>query len=230
MTAMHWLAGVGLVASILDLSPFAAAPRSTAQATPNAGARLVLLYDNSNSQHYVLYGTPDVDRNLALTPLRDEVSRAIADNAGPTTTVRVASFGARVLVSPAWVRTTGEILAAFGNVTQEGGPSPIWDGVYASVQTLQGAAERKQILLITDGKASANLHGFEEARDFAKRAAVAITALYVLSNKRVEPGEPDPTDRLKGLADATGGRYAEKSLKELPAYCGTVVKALRAPQ
>jgi hypothetical protein len=229
MTAIRWLSSVGLIASILDLGNFAVVRLSTAQATPNAGAKLVLLYDNSNSQNYLLYGTPEVARRLALTPLRNEVSRAIADNAGPATVVRIASFGTRVLISPAWVKTAGDILAAFGNVTQEGGPSPIWDGVYASVQALEGASERKQILLISDGKASANLHGFEETRDFAKLAAVTITAVYVLSNKRIEPGEPDPTDRLKSLADATGGRYAEKSPKELPAYCGTVVKALRVP-
>lgn len=199
---------------------------------PNARpTKLVLLYDNSNSQHLVLYGRTPIFDTTGMPYTRDEVARTVAANLDADTNVRVASFGERILLSSSWVRTRADIQWAFESVTQSrDSPSPIWDGVYSVVEALEASPDRRVILLFSDGKASANIHGFAEALERARRSAVTVNVVVVVASKTktLEADRPgDPAERLKKMADATGGRYVERNLTEVPAYCGDFVRALR---
>jgi hypothetical protein len=199
------------------------------QAKP--AVRLVLLYDNSSSQHLELYARPDLQplNRMIFERRRDQAIRALVDTAGGLIDVRLASFGERILLSPGWARTVPEVRKAFDSVWQPGGPSPIWDAVVRVVDALEPGVRSTAILLVSDGKASANALGFDEARARAGSASVRVfvAAMNAPFGRRLNQSRPgDPTLRLKQLAETTGGQYIETALDDLPTTLARLVGAV----
>jgi hypothetical protein len=65
------------------------------------------------------------------------------------------------------------------------GPSPIWDAVVEAVTALGGVEGRRAIILITDGRATGNRHGLEEAASVAVAANVAVSVIAPKSTYQV---------------------------------------------
>ena len=221
---------VGVATLLALLAPMATAwpPART------AGTRLVLLHDNSGSQILRLYYRADTRPLFQQTTSdrRDAVIRAITDHLDEADEVRVATFGERFLISPAWLRTPKELLQAFNGIMQSGGPSPIWDALYQTVGVLEEAPGKRAVLLISDGRASGNVRSFQEAlaRVRDSRVIVYVAALDAAYNREINKDRPgDPTERLRALARATGGGYAEPEIVDLAAACARFAKAIANP-
>jgi hypothetical protein len=193
--------------------------------------RLVLLHDNSGSQILRLHYRSDTRSLFQLTTAdrRRAVIRAITDHLDPTAQVRVATFGDRFLISPAWLRAPDELLEVFNGIMQSGGPSPIWDAIHETVGALEGFPGTRVVLLISDGRASGNVRGFQEAFARVRSSGVIfyVAALDASYNRRInEDRSADPTERLRALARATGGAYGEPEIVDLAATCATFAKAI----
>jgi hypothetical protein len=179
-------------------------------------SQLVLLYDASLSQR-ALYVSPMSE--LGAPTFKERVATGVV-GAKMADQIKVASFAQRFLLSPLWVKSESDIQRAFEQVLQPDnvGPSPIWDAVVASIEAFGPEASRRTLLLVSDGRASGNAHGFDEAVERAKAARVTVFACHVvaLSQRSLEADRPgDPAFRLKQLAVSTGGRYSEPTLREV---------------
>jgi hypothetical protein len=161
---------------------------------------------------------------------RAELIRALDRHLKGGSAVRVASFGDRYLASPAWVSTSAGIGRAFERVLQPyGDQSPLWDAVYSAAETLEETSERRILFIVSDGKASGNVRGFEEAFVRIRKANVTVhvandTGRRGGNLKADEPGHP--AARLKEIAHATGGEYGEPTLNELPGFLAGILSRL----
>jgi hypothetical protein len=90
------------------------------------------------------------------------------------------------------------------------GPSPIWDAVDEAVTEAAGdPAGRPAVVLFSDGKSTANVHGLDEVIDRATRLHVSINAVVegpgsVFMARITEA--LDPAELIGRLTTATGGR------------------------
>jgi hypothetical protein len=165
----------------------------------------------------------------------EESLRAAARVLGSNAEVRVATFGETLKVSPTWERSANALVAAVDSVVVDGRlRSPIWDAVYLGVGLLEATSDRRVVVLISSGRATGNSHGFDEALHRAIDSAVTVhtacPAEGESSPKTLQADRPyDPCTRLKRLAEATGGRYAEpwvsrRREQQLEKFVSEVVK------
>ena len=93
-------------------------------------------------------------------------------------------------------------------------PSPIWDAIDAAVKLLSESAEPRVLLLLSDGRSTANTISLEEA---TRRTIAAGVSVSVVSEggEWLIPQVGDAPDRarsdrsLRSLADLTGGLFLE---------------------
>ena len=164
-----------------------------------------------------------------------ESIKAAAAALGPNASMRVATFGETFKVSATWERASDALVSAVDNVVVEDrGRSPVWDAVYGGVDLLEATPDRRAILLISSGRATGNVHGFDEALDRARLSRVVVHAACPSHGdsfpKTLDADNPNsPCARLKRLADATRGRYSEPWVsrpqdRELERFVADVVK------
>lgn len=123
----------------------------------------------------------------------------------PADRVRLGTFGAKIAITPAPLSGAAAVTqAAAGFADAIGGSSPLWDALDTAATALEGATGRRAVIVLTDGRSTANRIGFAEilARLERDRLPVFVLALDL----KDLPG-PDPAIRLRQLADKTGGRY-----------------------
>lgn len=192
----------------------------------------VWIYDCSQS-HYNTLAPPTLERFGVRVRAIDSLVESLAANLGSSAEVRVLSFGTGLQLSPQWMRTRSELASAMTCGDTLNGPSPIWDAIYRGAEVLAERPGPRAILMVTDGRSSANTHGFQDALDRSKQAGVRVSIgvariELMSSSKRIlmlnanRPG--DPAERLKKLTEATGGRYAELAVLDLPAFFADVVR------
>jgi len=184
----------------------------------------------------------DVSRSCWLQPpaIKRAIEKTLVDALRPGDRVRFGVFGGTPLVitdaATGWregVRAATRVLDqldAFPGVPTQVfpveavaaqptsqpalrlGPSPIWDAVDAAVVSLEEEAGRRAILLLTDGRATGNVHGLEEVLQRAVRAAVFVSAISEAAVLDIEQGggraaRIRPGAALKWLAENTGGSF-----------------------
>ncbi len=209
-------------------------PVSTPQAKPHhladvavedAPLNLLIICDASKSG-----GGANLVSAGPVNHTRAELIRAISRHLTDDDRVRIATFGDRLVLSPTWTRGFDSIWEAFESVARPlGDKSPVWDAIYVFVDAFEGRPGRRVIFLVADGKASGNVHGFDAAVDRARTDNVTVFAANVVSrNSRGEQADQPnhPAARLKRIAQATHGDYAEPVTRSLPAFFGNVVKKL----
>jgi hypothetical protein len=164
-----------------------------------------------------------------------ESIKAAAAALGPNASMRVATFGDTFKASRTWERTSDALVAALDNVVvDDRGRSPVWDAVYGGVDVFEATPDRQVIVLISSGRATGNVHGFDEALDRVRSSRVVVHAACPSHAdsfpKTLDADNPNsPCARLKRLADATRGRYSEPWVsrpqeRELERYVADVVK------
>lgn len=190
-----------------------AAVLASQAARPAAPLDVVLMVDVS---HSVAYGVIKRDRLL----LHDAGS-ALADAFEPGDAVRVGTFAREIVLDRARLRDAAAIRTAADALGDRiGGASPIWDALLTAADALQDGTGRRAILLVTDGRSTANRVGFEEALERLRRARVPV---FVVSLDRNAKPLPDPGARLTKLAETTGGTCL---FVERPALAGAVRRAM----
>jgi hypothetical protein len=122
-------------------------------------------------------------------------------------------------MSPRFTSDAAEIRKAWGVLFDVPpiewlGPSPIWDAVDGAVAALADEPGHRAIVLITDGQASGNVHGYS---DVSAQAALAGVSVSIVAEDSMLPTMPlttlasygnDPALRLRSMADFTGGSFA----------------------
>jgi hypothetical protein len=188
--------------------------------------RILVLADHSASQTYVIFGRPSVLARMRSRTKVERLAEALVDKLPAGAALRIASFSDAFRASPRWVTTREDVLDAFRAVEQPFGASAIWDAVHQAAALLDGAEGRRYMLLFSDGKASANVIGFEAA--VARVVAANVTVHTVNVNdaafRRREDLFADPVERLRRLAAATGGEHREAQPQRLPETAGELVR------
>ena len=184
-----------------------------AQARP--AVDVVLMVDVSQS---VTYGTIKRDRTLV-----HDAGDALAAAMVAGDTARVGTFGETILLDPARLSDGAAVRAAADALTEKvGGGSPLWDALVTAAQSLENANGRRGIVVITDGRSTANRIGFADALARLEHARVPV---HVVAFDKSDRAIPDPGKRLIQIAKATGGDCV---FVERPAIAGAVARAVAA--
>lgn len=110
------------------------------------------------------------------------------------------------------------------------GPSPIWDAIDTAVSPLGEASEtRRAIILLTDGRATGNVHGPDEVLTKALMSAVSVNVIAEAGPSVIEQGDGRaarvrPGASLAWLAENTGGGYASIDLPAMGINSGRGVE------
>jgi Mg-chelatase subunit ChlD len=188
-----------------------------AQPQPATALHIVLLVDISGS---MTLGTFRYDPDLLV-----DAARGLADALHEDDGVRIGSVGEHVVIEAREVQGKKAVLAAaLAHREPMGGPSPLWDALDGGATALHSAQGGKVIILVTDGMSTANRLSFAEALD---RLAQERIAVYVLRLHRSEAVEPDPSVRLRQLAEQTQGAYGSASRKGISSGLKRLVRDAR---
>ncbi len=115
------------------------------------------------------------------------------------------------------------------------GPSPIWDAIATAAHVLAPEPAPRAILVVTDGKATANRLGMEDAAREVARLGVTVVADYepVWASSHIDPHIAG--DRLlRPLAELTGGimrtddSFAKGGWTTPPPPFAPLIEALRS--
>lgn len=161
------------------------------------GLDVVLMIDVSHST--VHPGYLKFDRELV-----PEAAAAFGSVLEPADRARLGTFGARIAITPAMTGAAAVAQAAAGFTEAIGGSSPLWDALDTSATALEGATGRRGIIVVTDGRSTANRIGFAEILGRLERDRLPV--FVVALDLRGVQGQ-DPAIRLRQLAEKTGGRY-----------------------
>jgi uncharacterized protein with von Willebrand factor type A (vWA) domain len=162
-----------------------------------AGLDLVLMLDVSQSVSHP--GFIKTDRTLPA-----DGAAAIAAAIEPIDRVRLGVFGAAIAITPEPLSgaALAQAAAAFGAGDAVGGPSPVWDALDRAATALEGSTGRRAIIVVTDGRSTANRIGFSDILQRLERDRLPV--FVVMLDLKRSP-TPDPGVRMRELADRTGG-------------------------
>ena len=154
-----------------------------------------------------------------------DAAAALSSALAPGDTARVGTFGTEVRLNAAVLKDADAINKAAGALTETiGGASPLWDALDASALVLSTGGPRRGIIVLTDGRSSANRVAFGDALTRIEHARVAVFAIALESGGAPVP---DPKARLAYLADVTGGTYQAPRRKDVPVAIKQAIAALR---
>jgi VWFA-related protein len=153
------------------------------------------------------------------TRIGGSYGRFVIQGFRPVDRVRVGSIGRQFAMSARFTSDAAAIKsdwqALFDVPPVEWlGPSPIWDAVERAVGALAAEPGHRAIVLVTDGQASGNVHGYSEV---SAQAALAGVSVSIVAEDSMLPTIPltsmasygvDPALRLRSMADFTGGSFA----------------------
>lgn len=91
-------------------------------------------------------------------------------------------------------------------------PTPLWDAAIAAVDTLTAERNVKLVLIVSDGRSTANRLGLDDVADRASKAGVVVSSVGEGGERLLaQAGDPvarvRPDASLQWLADETGGMY-----------------------
>jgi uncharacterized protein with von Willebrand factor type A (vWA) domain len=168
------------------------------QASPTP-PHIVLLVDTSDSM------TSHVPFRRGDRTLLTDAAAALAGALRPDELVAVDSFGPAINVRPPMLRRDDIAAAAEALNDRTGGASPLWDALDAAVHSLDGASDRRGIIVVTDGRTTGNTLSFSEILQRLEKARVPVFILCAERPK--QSGHADPSVRLRQIAAATAGEY-----------------------
>lgn len=179
---------------------------------------VVLMVDVSHSVTHP--GFFKTDRSLIA-----DAATALATALDTADRARLGVFGTTIALTPTALSGRAAIVkAAAGFAGAEGGPSPVWDALDASAAALDGAAGRRAVIVVTDGRSTANRMSFAEV---VARLEQGRLPVYVVALDLKRPPTPDPGVRLRELAARTGGKYVLAKRDGAAAAIKRAVAALR---
>ena len=235
--------GLLALAFAVTMTPRAVARQST---PPSLDRRLqvLLLADRSASMSFdydqfqeFRAKHPDI---RPIADLRIELPRSLSAGLRQDAAVQFGSFGRTLLFSRVVGPDRAALTAAMAETEQDGGPSPIWDAMSRASASLAARDGDRIVLLITDGRASGNVLGFDDALKHVLAAGVRVYVFDVHNatdlsekNRRVLDDPDGPNRDLRRIALNTNGEYIvvdRTNRTTLPRSVEKTVKELSAPR
>lgn len=176
------------------------------------------------------------------------VPRFRLEGIGNEDRVRVGAIGRTLKLSDRFTADSSQLGRDWGAVfglppIEWLGPSPIHDAVFEAVTLAAAEPGRRAVIVVTDGQASGNRHGYREVAELAARTGVSVSTVAEGILTATNPMRPfsdfgiDLTRDLKTMADLTGGvlipdpgvwNQEERCYRRVPAdYLGRVIATLR---
>lgn len=203
-----------LAALTLAVAIFSQAPSPA----PVAPIDVILMVDVSGS---VTQGVFKRDASLIT-----DAASALASTMARGDAARVGTFGTEIRLTPATLSDPDAIHKAASSLTDAiGGASPLWDALDAATMALSTGGVRRGIIVLTDGRSSANRISFG---DLLTKLEAARVAVFVIGLESGGSAEPNPAARLSYLADVTGGAFRPVKRKDVQAAVKQAVAALRS--
>jgi Ca-activated chloride channel homolog len=149
----------------------------------------------------------------------EQAARAVLGALAPRDQAALVTFSHRVQLRQPLTHNAGQIVDAVG-ISQPGGQTSLFDGVYAGLLVGVNDAARNLVLVFSDGVDTASWLKPEQIIETAKRSDAVVYAL--------SPKGAGSKEFLRELADQTGGDAMEvESLRELSARFVTILEEFR---
>jgi len=144
--------------------------------------------------------------NPSLLRVRESTRRFI-DALLPEDRVRICTFGAEISVSPILTNDKAILTRVVNEELWPGGQTPLWNAMFAAMQSLAEEPGRRVVLALTDGQDSGSLQGWKGSfNDVRNRATRDGFMLYMVGmDDRKTRTEPKP--EIVALIGATGGAH-----------------------
>jgi hypothetical protein len=188
-----------------------------ASLTPQSHAvSVVFLLDMSASARPVTFG------DAAGRDLVKEIERTLAPALRADDTILVGTVARSIHIGPRVDVSAGAIKRAFERAFDQpddsrAGPSPLWDGLAASVDALPAGPGPRAVVVYTDGRVTGSRLGMAEAGEHAMLAGVMVFVLHSGGEQLVAQGTTVDGKmfgarvrsdvHVRAVADATGGLY-----------------------
>ena len=144
--------------------------------------------------------------NPSVLRVRDSTLRFI-DALLPEDRVRICTFGAEIAISPLLTGDKGVLTRIAREELWPGGGTPLWNAVYAGMESLANEPGRRVILALTDGMDADRLPGWKgNFGDVRGRATREGFMLYMIGMESTGLS-PEPKQEIAVLLDETGGAH-----------------------
>lgn len=162
-----------------------------------------------------------------LIRVRDSTLRFI-DALRPADRVRIWTFGDEIGISPLLTADKETLTRIVREELWPGGGTPLWNAVYAGMESLAAESGRRVILVLTDGLDSESLPGWKgDFGDVRTRATREGFMLYMIGMDTVDTHD-EPQRSVNALIAETGGtRFDVKEEEDLHATFARVADELR---
>ncbi|HEY0593707.1 MAG TPA: VWA domain-containing protein, partial [Thermoanaerobaculia bacterium] len=136
----------------------------------------------------------------------------------------VVAFDSQAYTVQKWSRSLADLHAGLSSLRAEE-MTALYDALVYSLYQFQGIKGQKALVVISDGKDTASKFDFEQALEYARRAAVPIYAIGI----GIRGTELDVKYKLTQLAKETGGNtYYIENANELGKIYGDIENELRS--
>ena len=136
-----------------------------------------------------------------------ESTRRFIDALLPEDRVRICTFGDEIAVSPVLTSDKAVLNRIVSEELWPGGGTPLWNAVFAGMQSLADEPGRRVVLALTDGDDKGSLPGWKGSfRDVRDRATREGFMLYMvgMDNAAIKT---EPNTEVAELLDDTGGAH-----------------------
>jgi Ca-activated chloride channel family protein len=132
----------------------------------------------------------------------------------PEDRVRIGTFGDEIAISPILTADKAILTRIAREELWPGGKTPLWNAMYAGMESLASETGRRVILVLTDGVNDGSLpgwnNGFDDVRDRAIKDGFMLYAVDIEGSQQNE----DAKRKFVALIDDTGGGRFEVGPKD----------------
>lgn len=180
--------------------------------TDNGRPQPIAFFSNETSPFSVVIL---LDRSGSMVEHREvirDAAAAFVREMLPADRARIGSIGTRIMMAPPEFTSDHQMLLDVLAQPLGGGSSPIWLAVDRSITALYGLEGRRVVLIMSDGRDAPENHPrtpFKDLADRVRRSGVMVYAIgFAVAETRGGKAER-PDDKLRELADISGGGYFE---------------------
>lgn len=186
-----------------------------------APLNVVLLVDASGSMRW----------QMREEDVKDDVKDGFVPAVKTIDRVRIGSIGSQNYLSPSFTSNPQELKRAADRALDGyrnfQSPSPVWDAVYAAVETLSSVEGRRAIVLLSDGRATANRRSMEEVAEYAARFGVLINVGGEDSEHYIRQSQTEAVivragAAMKAISELTGGFQMKETANVREFFAGTL--------
>lgn len=136
----------------------------------------------------------------------------------------VIAFDEQVQLMQKWSRQLSDLTAALASLRAEEATA-LYDAIVYSLYNFQGVRGQKALVIITDGKDTASKFSFEQALEYARRAAVPLYGIGI----GIRSTDLDVRYKLGRFSSETGGNaYYINAAVDLDRVYGEIESELRS--